>query len=124
MTRTSQLDAHYAVIQLNAVLQAVVPTFQRSVDLLIAESRERGASLEERHQLRALLDRYRAAVLELGDTFGELRAQCGACPNDLPAEEDDVRAELARLREAHDRSQCRRPAAGPAWSRGGKDGGR
>jgi hypothetical protein len=42
----------------------------------------------------------------------------------LPAEEDDVRAELARLREAHDRSQCRRPAAGPAWSRGGKDGGR
>jgi hypothetical protein len=32
MTRTSQLDAHYAVIQLNAVLQAVVPTFQRSVD--------------------------------------------------------------------------------------------
>lgn len=128
MTRTSELLAHYAGSQLDTVLRAVVTPFQRMVDALIAEARERGASFEERQRLFDSLMRYRAIVLELGDTLGGLRAHCGTDPGELPADEDDVRAELARIRAAHERAQ-RQPGHGWPGStdpRGGerKDGGR
>jgi hypothetical protein len=105
MTRTSQLDAHYAVIQLDSLRRSVVPSFQLTADLLIDEVDERAPGDAGRRRLRALLTRYRAAVLELDDVLVALRAQCGTCPDDLPVADDDVKVEAARIRAAHDKAE-------------------
>jgi hypothetical protein len=107
MTRTSQLDAHYAVIQVDSVARNVVMSFQLTVDLLVAEVRERAPDDAGRRRLRELLTRYRANVLEVADTLDALRGQCGTDPDDLPddADDDDVRAELARIRAAHEKAE-------------------
>ena len=109
MTRTSQLDAHYAVIQLDSVLRAVVDSFRLTCDLLVDEVRERAPNDTGRHRLRGLLTRYRAGVLELGDVLVALRAQCGTDADDLPGEDADVLAELARIRAAHGKAKQTAP---------------
>lgn len=104
MTQTSQLDAHYAVIQVDGVMSNVVMSFKPTAELLIAEVRERGTDDDGKRRLRDLLHRYRAGVLELADTLVALRRQCGADKADLPDDDDDVRAELARIRATHERA--------------------
>lgn len=105
MTSTSQLDAHYAVIQLDNLVREVVMSFQPTTDMLVAEVRERDPGDDGRRRLRELLTRYRSGVLELADTLVALRGQCGADKADLPdAADDDVRDELARQRAAHEKA--------------------
>ena len=41
MTRTSQLDAHYAVLQLDALRQQVVMSYQPTCEMLVAEFDEK-----------------------------------------------------------------------------------
>jgi hypothetical protein len=101
MTRTAQLDAHYAVIQLDAIRQHVALSFQPTVDLLIAEVRERDPSVEDRQRLRALLDKYRGVLLDFDAVVVALRGQCGTDRDDLPDGDDDVTAEVERIRRAH-----------------------
>jgi hypothetical protein len=106
MTRTNQLDAHYAVIQVDNLVRQVVMSFKPTCDVLIAEVRERDPGEGGRRRLRELLTRYRADVLELADTLVALRGQCGTDPDDLPdADDDDVRAELARIRAGHEKAE-------------------
>jgi hypothetical protein len=104
MTQTSQLDAHYAVIQVDGVMSKVVMSFKPTAELLVAEVRERDADDNGKRRLRDLLHRYRAGVLELADTLVALRRQCGADKADVPDADDDVRAELAYIRASHDRA--------------------
>lgn len=105
MTRTSQLDAHYAVIQVDGVMLQVVMSFKPTADMLIAEVRERDPGDDGRRRLRELLTRYRSGVLELADTLVALRRQCGTDKADLPDADDDVRAELARIRAGHEKAE-------------------
>jgi hypothetical protein len=114
MTRTSQLDAHYAVIQVDSVARNVVMSFQLTVDLLVAEVQERAPGEAGRRRLRELLTRYRANVLEVADTLVALRGQCGTDADDLPDADDDVRDELARIRAAHERAELAKPQPAPA----------
>jgi hypothetical protein len=109
MTRTSQLDAHYAVIELDSVARSLIMSFQITVELLVAEVQERAPGEAGRRRLRELLTRYRGNVLETADTLVALRGQCGTDPDDMPEADDDVRAELARIRAAHDKAK-RQPA--------------
>ena len=115
MTRTSQLDAHYAVIQVDSVARNVVMSFKPTCEMLIAEVHERAPGEAGRRRLRELLTRYRANVLEVADTLVALRGQCGTDPDDLPdGDDDDVRAELARIRAAHERAELAKPQPAPA----------
>jgi hypothetical protein len=114
MTRTSQLDAHYAVIQVDSVARNVVMSFQLTVDLLVAEVQERAPGEAGRRRLRELLTRYRANVLEVADTLVALRGQCGTDADDLPDADDDVAHELARIRAAHERAELAKPQPAPA----------
>lgn len=104
MTRTSQLDAHYAVIQVDSVVRQLVMSFQPTAEMLVAEVQERNAGDDDRRRLRELLSRYRSGVLEVADTLIALRRQCGTDKGDLPDADDDVRGELARLRAAHEKT--------------------
>ena len=104
MTRTSQLDAHYAVIQVDGVMSNVVMSFKPTAELLVAELQERNAGDDGRRRLRELLARYRSGVLEVADTLVALRRQCGTDKADLPDDDDDVRNELARLRAAQEKA--------------------
>ena len=104
MTRTAQLDAHYAVIQLDGISKALVMSFQPTADLLIAEAKERNAGDDDRRRLRELLARYRSGVLEVADALVAMRRQCGTDKADLPDADDDVRDELARQRAAHEKA--------------------
>jgi hypothetical protein len=109
MTRTSQLDAHYAVIQLNALHRDVVLSFQPTVDMLVAEVRERlnderdgpAAAKRARNRLAMLLARYRSTMLQFADVLIALRAQCGTDAGELPDGDDDVPDEQERIRKAH-----------------------
>jgi hypothetical protein len=102
MTRTSQLDAHYAVIQLDNLRRQLIMSFQPTAEMLVAEVRERAPGQAGRQRLRELLTRYRASVLELDATLVALRAQCGTDADDLPhADDDDVQAEATRIQAAH-----------------------
>jgi len=119
MTQTSQLDAHFAVIQVDAVTRQVVMSCQPTVDMLVVEVRERAPGDDGRRRLRELLCRFRSGVLELADTLVALRAQCGTDKADLPDADADVRDELARLRASHekaDRAQFRPAGACRAGS--------
>ncbi len=105
MTRTSQLEAHYAVIQVDNLVRHVVMSFQPTAEMLVAEVQERNAGDDGRRRLRELLARYRSGVLEVADTLVALRRQCGTDKHDLPdADDDDVRHELTRLRAAQEKA--------------------
>jgi hypothetical protein len=109
MTRTSQLEAHYAVLQLNALHRDVVLSFQPTVDMLIAEARERlndesdgtAATEQARNRLATLLARYRSTMLQFADLLIALRAQCGTDAGELPGGDEEVPEEQARIRKAH-----------------------
>jgi hypothetical protein len=100
--RTAQLAAHYAALQLDAVRLHTVMAYKPTVDMLVAEVRERVAGDTERQRLLELLGRYRAAVLELADVAVSLREQCGTDADDLPPGDDAVAVEHARIRRSHD----------------------
>ena len=100
MTRTAQLDAYLAVVQIDSLLSQVVLSFQPTCDLLIAEWYEQygGRHPTERCRRRSIsLARYRAAVIELGSVLAEMRAGCGSDKDDLPAGDDDARREFDRI---------------------------
>lgn len=105
MSHTHQLEAHYAVLQLDALRHHVVMSFQPTVDLLVAELRERNAAPEARKRLHALLTRYRAVILNLDDVLVAMRGQCGTDRDDLPDDDDDVAPEAERIRQAHAAAQ-------------------
>jgi hypothetical protein len=118
MTRTSQLAAHYAVLQLDALREKVVMSFGPTVEMLIAEFDEQHAGVSvftpkrQRAHERRLKQfvRLRAAVLELSSALVALRCGCGTDPKDLPHGDDDVVAEFSRIRAAHEKH--RREQAG------------
>jgi hypothetical protein len=103
MTKTSQLDAYIAVIQLDNLLKYVVMSYLPTRQLLVDEARERFPDDNGRRALGDLLTRYRVATLELAETLVALRDQCGTDPDDLPFDDDeaDVLDTLERLRVAH-----------------------
>ena len=109
MTRTSQLDAHYAVLQLDALRKQVVMSYQPTCEMLVAEFEEKheGIPRNSPERVRAKeqrierLVRYRAAVVELSDAIVALRFHCGTNPSDLPYGDDDVPPEYSRIRAAH-----------------------
>jgi hypothetical protein len=111
MTRTSQLDAHYAVLQLDALRQQVVMSYKPTVDMLVAEFDEKhdGVPKNSPDRVRAKerrferLVRYRAAVVELAAAVVSLRLDCGTDMADLPDADDDVTAEYSRIRAAHEK---------------------
>jgi len=111
MTRTSQLDAHNAVLQLDALRHQVVMSYQPTVELLVAEFDEKhdGVLKNSPERVRAREQRfmrfvrYRAAVLELAAATVSLRLDCGTDPTDLPDADDDVTAEYSRIRAAHEK---------------------
>lgn len=110
MTRTSQLDAYCAVLQIDALREKVVLSFQPTVDMLKAEFEEKHANVpkssSERQMARDVrveqLVRYRAAVLELSAALTALRCNCGTNPEDLPHGDPDVSAEYSRIRSTHE----------------------
>jgi len=110
MTRTSQLDAHYAVLQLDALRRHVVMSYQPTCDMLVAEFEEKYAGTPKNSPARKRaikwrterLIRYRAAVLELVTAVLALRADCGFDPVDLPHGDDDVPPEHSRIRATHE----------------------
>lgn len=115
MTRTAQLQAHYAVIQVDAVLDAVVQTYLPTLDLFVDEFHEQADA--RRHERRysesghrahraALLARYRAAVVALGDVLVDMRADVGVDRADLPAGDSKTRAMLDRLRRSAERHRA------------------
>jgi hypothetical protein len=118
MTRTSQLHAHYAVLQLDAKRREVVMSYRPTVEMLAAECDEKHAGVpknspeRERAEDRRIerLVRYRAAVLELAAAVVLLRLDCGTDTADLPDADDDVTAEYSRIRAAHEK--YRREQAG------------
>ena len=118
MTRTSQLQAHYAVLQLDAKRREVVMSYRPTVEMLVAECDEKHAGVPknspERERAEDLrverLVRYRAAVLELAAAVVLLRLDCGTDTTDLPDADDDVTAEYSRIRAAHEKH--RREQAG------------
>lgn len=110
--RTRQLQAHYAAVQLDAVLGDTVRSYLPTIDLLVDEFHEQADARRrdpqysaEVHRSRrvALLARYRAAVVALGDVLADMRADVGVDRDDLPAGDADARAKLDRLRRAAER---------------------
>jgi hypothetical protein len=100
MTRTAQLEAHLAVVQIDSLFNQVVLSFQPTCDMVIAEWHEQydGRHPTERCRSTAIyLARYRAAVIELGSVLTEMRAGCGSDKDDLPAGDDDARREFNRI---------------------------
>jgi hypothetical protein len=128
MTRTSQLDAHYAVLQLDALRQHVVMSYQPTCDMLVAEFEEKFAGTPKHSPARKRavkwrterLIRYRAAVLELAAAVLALRADCGIDPSDLPHGDDDVPPEHSRIRATHE-AYLREKAGLPASDDGDVD---
>ena len=110
MTRTSQLDAHYAVLQLDALRKEVVMSFQPTLDMLIAEFEEKHEGVPGHGLVRLpayrrrveLLRKYRGALLAFVAAILALRNDCGTEPKDLPHGDDDVPPEYSRIRAAHE----------------------
>ena len=111
MTRTSQLQAHYAVLQLDAKRREVVMSYRPTVEMLAAECDEKHAGVPKNSPERECAEdrrverlvRYRAAVLELAAAVVLLRLDCGTDTADLPDADDDVTAEYSRIRAAHEK---------------------
>lgn len=113
--RTRQLQAHYAVLQLDAVLGDVVGSYITTLDLLVDEFNEqadarrhdpRYAAEVHRSRRAALFARYRAAVVELGDVLVDMRCDVGTDRDDLPPGDAATRARLRRLRRAAERHRA------------------
>lgn len=110
MTRTWQLEAHYAVLQLDNLRREVVMSYRPTVEMLSAEFDEAldGVPQNAPERVRARkqrverLVRYRTAVLELAAALASLRLDCGTDPDDLPHADDDVTAEYSRIQSAHE----------------------
>lgn len=127
MSRTKQLEAHYAVLQLDALRHRVVMSYRPSVEMLVAEFEEKYEGTPKHHPVRvgarerrgAGLLRLRAAVLELAEAAASLRLDCGTDPTDLPEPDDDVAAEYSRIRAAHE--TYRREQAGETFGDDGDD---
>ena len=112
MTRTSQLQAHYAAVQVDAVLDNVVRSYIPTLELLVDEFHEQSharrfdpyySEQEHRRRLAGLFARYRAAVVELGDVLGDIRRGIGVDRGELPAGESVTLHKLDRLRRAAQR---------------------
>jgi hypothetical protein len=109
MTRTSQLSACYASLQLNELLRTTVMTFQPTLDLLDAEFEERLEGVPKHSREWTFSARRRAehlaayqhAVVLLQSAIGRLRRDCGLLPSELPEVDLDVLAEGSRIRAAH-----------------------
>jgi hypothetical protein len=120
MTRTSQLDAHYAVLQLDALRQQVVMSYRPTADMVIAEFDEKLAGLPEdspeyRHAKQRRVERlarYRETLLAFVDAVLALRHDMGTDPADLPQGDDDVPPEHSKIRAAHI-TYCRQQASEP-----------
>lgn len=107
MTRTSQLEAHYACMQVDALLERLVLGYVPTRDVL---TRELSEQIEARwgdpthdmgrhvRQRVRLLSRLRAGIVAAANALAELRADLGVANGDLPDLDDAVRAELERLR--------------------------
>jgi len=112
VSSTSQLKAHLAVVHLDAVLDANVRSYHRTLDVLIDEFHEQadarrytsGYSRDVHRAERAtLFRRYRAAVLAVADVLADMRADVGVAPDELPAGDADTLAALDRLRRQAER---------------------
>ena len=109
MTRTSQLDAHYAVLQLDALRQQVVMSYRPTTEMVIAEFAEKLAGVprdspEYRHAKQRRVERlarYRKTLLEFVDAVLALRYDTGTDPTDLPQGDEDVPPEHSTIRAAH-----------------------
>lgn len=127
MSKTKQLEAHYAVLQLDALRHRVVMSYRPSIEMLVAEFEEKHEGTPKHHPVRvgarerrgAGLLRLRAAVLELAAAAASLRSDCGTDPTDLPEPDDDVAAEYSRIRAAHE--TYRREQAAEAFDDDGDD---
>ncbi len=122
MTTTMQLKAHLAVVQLDAVLDASVRNYLRTLDVLIDEFNEQAAARRytlgyrrdvHRAERAALFTRYRDALFALADVLVDLRADVGVDRDGLPAGDADGRAKLDELRRSAERHR------GPANPGGG-----
>jgi len=125
MAETNQLFAHYAALQTDALLDAVVMHFQRWAELHIEAFWERypkcnrdprrlNAAGQAAHgRLVGLLRSRRECVIRDARLLLATREQCGSDKDDLPELDDAVVAELRRMRQAHedDRRQRRAEAA-------------
>jgi len=113
MSETNQLAAHYAVLQLDALLDHVVKHFGSTAELLIEEfweqrpqyrrdTRRLDHSGKSAHaELVDLLHNMRANALRSARNFLALRARCGRDKNDLPELDEAVMTQFRRLADAH-----------------------
>jgi len=70
MTRTSQLDAYCAVLQLDALREEVVMSYRPTVEMLIAEFEEQHASLPKRSPRWQLPHDIRVELLDYANGEG------------------------------------------------------
>lgn len=120
MTRTSQLDAHYAVLQLDALREHVVMSYRPTVDMVKGEFAEKLAGVPQdspnyRNALQRRFERlarYRETLLAFVEAVLALRYDTGTDPTDLPQGDDDVPPEYAKIRAAHI-TYCRQQAGEP-----------
>jgi hypothetical protein len=120
MTRTSQLEAHYAVLQLDALRQQVVMSYRPTADMAVAEFAERLAGVPEgspkyRHAKQRRVDqltRFRETLLAYVDALLALRHDMGTDPADLPQGDDDVPPQHSKIRAAHI-AYCRQQVGKP-----------
>ena len=123
MTRTSQLAAHYAVLQIDARLDHTVMHFRNTAELLIEEfweyhpqcgrdARRLDPAGESAHaELVDLLRKMRANDLRTARTLLAARARCGGDKDDLPELDEAVMKEFRRLADAHHADERERQAA-------------
>lgn len=125
MAETKQLFAHYAALQTDALLDAVVMHFRRWAELHIEAFWERypqcdrdprrlnGAGRVAHGNLLGLLRARRECVIRDARLLLASREECAGDKDDLPERDDAVATELRRMRQAHedDRRQRRAEAA-------------
>lgn len=125
MARTNQLYAHYAALQTDALLDAVVMHFRRWAELHIEEFWERfpkcnrdpqrlnAAGQAAHDRLVRFLRSRRQCVIRDAQLLLATREQCGSDKDDLPELDDAVVTELRRMQQAEEdyRRQRRAEAA-------------
>lgn len=123
MSETNQLAAHYAVLQIDALLDAGVMHYRRLAELIVEEFWERYPQCgRDARRLDAAGKSAHAAVVDLlrakrgnavrdARTLLALRAQCGTDKDDLPELDDAVLAEFRRLTNTDDADRRERQAA-------------
>lgn len=123
MSETKQLAAHYAVLQLDGMLDTAIMHYRRMAELLIEEFWEQWpqcdgdarrldpAGKSAHAELVDLLRKMRANALRAARTFLALRARCGRDKDDLPELDEAVMKEFRRLADAHYADERERQAA-------------